>query len=251
MHESLFHSFSSFVTLTYDDAHVPYGHDLHYRHFRLFHKRLHRRTEYHLGKEAASKLKFFMCGEYGERLGRPHYHAILFGKFFHDRKPWRTSSAGFQLYRSEELDSLWDLGGAEIGDLSLESAAYCARYCMGKITGPMADSHYEKLVLDTGEIIQQTPEFMNCSRGIGAKFYSKYLSDMYPEDRVIMDGRAHKVPRYYDKRLEVDHPDTFEALRSRRLERAMACKDDCSHDRLRVRDVVMRARLSFKQRTLE
>lgn len=71
MHESQSHDFSCFVTLTYDDEHMPYGGDLHYRHFQLFLKKLRKR----LGRP----VRYFMCGEYGDRLGRPHYHAILIG----------------------------------------------------------------------------------------------------------------------------------------------------------------------------
>lgn len=250
MHESLFHSDSCFVTLTYDDDHLPYGGDLHYPHVQLFHKRMREK----LGKS----FRFVLCGEYGERFHRPHYHAIYFNVAFADRYPWRKSAAGFQLYRSELLESLWDLGGAEIGELTTESAAYVARYCMKKMTGKGAEAHYEKLVCDTGEIIQLTPEFMRCSNGgraktggIGKAFFERYRADMYPRDEVIMDARSHKVPRYYDKLLEVSDPDTLEELRSKRILRAMACKDDCTHDRLLVRETVLRARLSFKQRTLE
>jgi len=245
MHEASLCEAASFVTLTYDQEHLPYGADLVYPHFQGFMKRLRARL--------GTRVRFFMCGEYGERLHRPHYHAILFGVAFGDRTPWRKSSAGFQLYRSSFLESLWTFGGAEIGDVSLESAAYVARYCMKKITGEAAQSHYLRLVSDTGELINVTPEFarMSLKPGIGSAWLDKYQGDVFPQDEVIMDGRAHKPPRYYSSRYEGVDPDAFELLRSRRLLRALACKSDSTPERLAVRAVCARARLSFKGRSLE
>ena len=65
------HPYASFVTLTYDEAHIPANHQLCKRDAQLFIKRL----RYYLGKR---RIRYYLCGEYGERFGRPHYHAILF-----------------------------------------------------------------------------------------------------------------------------------------------------------------------------
>lgn len=64
-----------FVTLTYDDEHLPAEGSLHKKSFSAFIKRLRRRLDYHIG----AHFRFFACGEYGTRTGRAHYHAILFG----------------------------------------------------------------------------------------------------------------------------------------------------------------------------
>ena len=73
MHEASMHMFNSFVTLTYDDNHLPEYNSLNYKHFQDFMKRL---------RKSNNGVRFYMCGEYGEDFSRPHYHALLFNCFF-------------------------------------------------------------------------------------------------------------------------------------------------------------------------
>ena len=72
LHELTYHPQSSFITLTYDDYHLPSDNSLKKRHLQLFIKRLRK----NLGER---RIKYFACGEYGGQTMRPHYHAILFG----------------------------------------------------------------------------------------------------------------------------------------------------------------------------
>lgn len=66
------HESSVFITLSYDGDSLPDDYSLRPDHTRDFLKRL---------RKAVSPLKFryFLCGEYGTKNMRPHYHAILFG----------------------------------------------------------------------------------------------------------------------------------------------------------------------------
>lgn len=240
MHESQCHDSSVFVTLTYDDEHLPYGNVLHYRHFQLFMKRLRKKV---------GPIRFFMCGEYGDTFKRPHYHAALFGLSLGDRYPWRKSSAGFQLWRSPLLDSLWEFGSAEFGELSFDSAAYVARYCMKKITGDRAESHYERLVFDTGEIISVPPEFarMSLKPGIGFDWFQKFREEVSVYAGCVVEGRTLPVPRYYRNLFSNDELYDY----GMRMYNAPRDYSDSSYDRLRVREVVARAALSLKLRNLE
>ena len=91
-HERKSHEFNSFITLTFDDEHMPADRSLNYRRdFQPFIKRMRRRM---------GQLRFFMCGEYGDDNFRPHYHACIFGMDFYDKKPWKKTSSGFQIFRS-------------------------------------------------------------------------------------------------------------------------------------------------------
>ena len=63
--------------------------------------------------------------------------------FFPDRKKHSTGDSGSVIYTSETLAKLWPFGFASIGDVTFESAAYCSRYIMKKVTGDLAESHYE------------------------------------------------------------------------------------------------------------
>lgn len=243
MHETQMHDASCFITLTYADSNLPEYGSLRYRDFQLFMKRL---------RFKVGNVRFFMCGEYGETFLRPHFHACLFGIGFYDRYFWRVSPSGCDLFRSPLLDSLWDLGTAEIGELTFESAAYVARYCMKKVTGTEAEAHYEKLDCITGEVVSVIPEFarMSLKPGIGASWISKYMSDVYPFDEVVCNGMKCKPPRYYDLMLERDAPLTVGVIKSARAAKARLFQADCTPERLLVREKVTKARLSFKKRSI-
>jgi len=245
VHEASLHEDSCFATLTYDDEHLPPGGSLRPRDFQLFMKRLR--------KARSSKLRFFHCGEYGETTGRPHYHALLFGVSFPDRK--LCSRADFPLFSSQELDQLWGHGQCTLGALTAESAAYCARYVMKKVTGDLAPGHYRVTDPATGEIHDLVPEYATMSRrpGLGADFLHKYLGDVYPSDFcATIDGGQRPVPPYYDKLLKRISPETFEAIKSKRLNRALEPKQrqNSTPDRLRVREEVKKAAISTLRRKL-
>ena len=74
LHELSYHDDAVFLTLTYDDAHVPPNMSLRKRDLQLFMKRLRIKLD-RLGIEHC--IKYFACGEYGTRTKRPHYHLLL------------------------------------------------------------------------------------------------------------------------------------------------------------------------------
>lgn len=247
MHESQMHDENSFVTLTYSDEHATS--ELKYLDFQLFMKRLRKRF-------ANKRIRFYMCGEYGEKFSRPHFHACLFGVgFYEDRELWRELPSGSRLYRSKALEELWPFGFSSIGDVTFESAAYVARYVMKKVTGRGAAEHYE-YVDELGEIKQRTPEFtrMSLKPGIGAEWIKKYKSDVYHGDgsaEVLVDGMSVKPPRYYDLYLEQLDGVEIDVVKFGRYEKSLSRREDQSPDRLSAREQVAEARLKFKKRSLE
>lgn len=62
-----------FVTLTYNDKHLP-KHGVFKEEVQLFMKRLRIRLD-RLGYK--HQIRYFFCSEYGSKSGRPHYHAIF------------------------------------------------------------------------------------------------------------------------------------------------------------------------------
>lgn len=133
VHEASLHQHNCFITLTYADEHLPPNNSLVYEHFQLFMKRLR--------KKYGEGIRFYMCGEYGENFGRPHFHACLFGHNFPDLKLWKTVNKQ-KLYRSAELETLWPFGHSSVGTVTFESAAYVARYILKKVSGEAAERHY-------------------------------------------------------------------------------------------------------------
>ena len=74
IHEMDYWDTSIFITLTYNEEYLPKHGSIHKRDLVLFFKRLRRDLE-----RDNRKIKYFASGEYGDKFGRPHYHAIVFG----------------------------------------------------------------------------------------------------------------------------------------------------------------------------
>lgn len=203
VHEASLYDDNCFLTLTYDDEHLPPDLSLNTEDIQLFMKRLRRRIE-------PAKVRFFQCGEYGEQFGRPHHHVILFGYDFPD-KELISRNIGNNVYRSDLLCDLWHHGFSSIGSVSFESAAYVARYILKKVTGDSAKDHYQG----------RKPEYITMSRrpGIGKDWFDLYSSDIYPKDFItIKQGLKCHPPKYYDKLYERNHYEDLRAIKEKRHE---------------------------------
>lgn len=243
LHEAQLHSVNSFLTLTYDDTNLPPTGSLNYRHYQLFMKRLIK----HAGP---NRVRFYMCGEYGEETFRPHYHACIFGFQFADQQLLKRTSAGSKLYTSKTLERLWPYGLSSIGEVNFDSAAYVARYCMKKVTGQPAKSHYERIMPDTGEVIQLKPEFnkMSLKPGIGKLWYDKFKKDIFPHDYAVINGKEVKPPKYYDKLYMRENPEDAEYVFFLRELGGRARYTDNTEERLLVKEAVAAAGLNrFKR----
>ena len=214
---------SWFLTLTYDNDHLPKvryveestGIDvgigtLKPEDLQLFIKRLRERIR----RKYNVEIRFFACGEYGDRFKRPHYHAIVFNLPLEeeDLHFWSYSDKGSSLYTSDFLDNVWDKGILTVQEVSWECCAYVARYVMKKAQGPQGFSYASENGL--------VDEFTRMSRrpGIGAGFFQAYKDDIYKLDLVngITPGnlgyafQKDKGPvllqscKYYDKLFDVD-----------------------------------------------
>ena len=238
------HSDNCFVTLTYNNRHLPADHGLHVQHWQLFMKRLR--------KQQGNGIRFFHCGEYGSKYGRPHYHALLFNFDFEDKREW-TTKGDTVLYTSKTLDKLWGMGFCTVGAATFQSAAYVARYLMKKITGDTADEHYEYINPETGEIHQRKPEYITMSRrdGIGYEWFKKYKNDVFPGDFVVIDGHKVRPPRYYDTLLEALDSVEHESVRVQRAAKSKRFRDNQTPERLAVREKVLIGKMKLQTRELE
>ncbi len=239
VHEAQMHDSNSFITLTYRDAPI---HGVDVAHFQDFMKRLRSRL-------SPRAIRFFHCGEYGEAFSRPHYHAVIFGFDFPDKVLFKESN-GHALFKSEFLENVWSHGFCLVGDVTFESCAYVARYCVKKVNGELAFDHYWRLDEFTGELFAVTPEYATMSRrpGIGAAWMEKFGDEVRHNDSVVMRGFEQKVPRYYESFFdELD----LEAVKGDREVSSYRFADDFSAERLKVREVVKVAQVSFLKRSFE
>lgn len=206
--EAKMHEQNCFITLTYDDAHLPSDYGLQKKDFTNFIKRLRKNT--------GAKIRYYAAGEYGDLYSRPHYHACIFG-WKPDDLVLYTVRNGINLYLSETLLKAWQYQGyVTVGDVTFESAAYVARYVTKKITGDRAEEYY----------CGRQPEYTVMSRrpGIGAKFFEMYSTDIYGKDfLVIRDQIKCKPPKYFDRIYDQYYGDgAFEVeVKSKRLAKSI------------------------------
>lgn len=272
VHEAGMHDLDQgncFLTLTYRDKgqctekqierkqHIPDDWSLCLDHFQRFMKRLRK-------KFPGIKMKYYHCGEYGARckhgfnldeqdcplcnVGRPHYHACLFNFRPQDMEAFQTTG-DHTLYTSETLEKLWGYGFVTVGDLTMQSAAYTARYVMKKITGDLAPEHYRSVDLN-GEITDLQPEYATMSNGIGKDWYDKYKTDVFPSGEVPVPGEGiyRKVPRYYDEKLRKEDEELYEEIKLGRMEFMEKNSHEYTRERLYQKYRVKKAQISTLER---
>jgi hypothetical protein len=257
--EAELHPVNCFITLSYNNEHLPKNGSLDKTIFPKFMKRLRRKYD-------GRTIRYFHCGEYGESTFRPHYHACLFNFDFPDKVYHKKTVKGSHLYRSKILDQLWtdpktgkSLGYAWIGELNFDSAAYVARYIVKKQSDKLSKETLKYSIIDksTGEYLgEKEKEFITMSRGrrpdggIGFRWYEKWKDKIYEIDTMSMKGKPTKPPKRFDKWLEEEDPERFEDIKfNRGKEKLLLTKDD-SPERLLVREKCAEAKLNtFRERS--
>lgn len=215
VHESQLYQQNCFITLTYNTENMPKDGSLNKKHFQDFMKRLREHV-------APKKIRYFMCGEYGSELERPHYHAIIFNHDFADKQSFKFSNKSV-LYTSKQLEKLWPFGFSTIGEANYTSAAYCARYSTKKIFGEKAESHY----------MGRQPEYcqMSLKPGLGYDYCVKYKEELQAKDCIIHNGIEYALPKYYD--LVFDDLDKQKAKRKSKID-----VSETTTERLRAKETV-------------
>lgn len=173
-HEASLHDQSCFVTLTYDDAHLPCDGKIDKTHLQYFFRKI---------RKSGIKIRYLACGEYGGLTGRAHYHAILFGK---DWLEGAIPLSGFgpvggegQLYTNQTLVDLWSHGSVTIAPVSMASICYVCGYVNKKIDDE-----------DTFNLMSRRP-------GIGHDWLNKFSDDIVRNGTVVIEGREYQVPKRY------------------------------------------------------
>lgn len=245
MHEAQLYEDNCFLTLTYSDENLPSHGSLTLSHFQNFMKKLR--------KHSNQKIRFYHCGEYGEKYHRPHYHACVFNYDFKDKKLWKKSLEN-PLYISETLTKLWGHGHAVIGNVTFDSAAYVARYITKKELGKKAWAYYCEVDPQTGEITKEiSPEYTTMSRrpGIGKGWFEKFHTDVYPEDFVVIKEQKFKPPKYYDSQFELAYPSDYDSIKGARRKEGKKHAHDNTHERLLVKEEIKNEKFKLLKRGYE
>lgn len=188
------HPAAFFVTLTYSQEHLPTGSNLSKRHVQLYLKRLREDVE-------PRRVRYFCSGEYGERLGRPHYHLALFGALV-----------------PREIREAWGLGIVDIRELGPESAGYICGYIL------------KSGIVSRTKAGEREPEFRLMSRrpGIGGEagdvLADQFLRALPGEDMPAafrMGGKLWPLGRYLRDRMRDGRVDVDSLRRARGRDRAL------------------------------
>lgn len=188
-HESTLHSQNCFLTLTYDDDHLPADGKISKDELQRFIKRLRK----HQSKFFEEKIRYVACGEYGGLTRRPHYHAIIFGRDWLEQKVPLND----QLYTAPDLVNIWGNGHVSIAPVTMASICYVCGYVTKKMDDP-----------DTFALRSSRP-------GIGHDWIDRFLGDAVRSDgKVVIEGREYPVP----KRYILWHEEKFEHVKELRKE---------------------------------
>lgn len=167
---------STFLTLTYNDEHLPADKSVHLEDWQDFHDTLR-----HI--KGIPKYKYFVTSEYGSVNFRPHMHACIIGLNCLD---WTVYSAFEKAWRGR--------GFFDCSPLNPSRIRYCLKYMHKELKGKMKND-YEKLGL--------APLFHTMSKGIGRSWFFKHVDSLRRDGGYYRDGKLRPLPRYYRDLLRV------------------------------------------------
>ena len=216
------------LTLTYDEEHVPKNigcdtstgevlevNTLRKKDVEKFLKDLRRYWKHHYNED---NIRFYMCGEYGELKGRPHYHLLMFNFNVRDKEYYKKSQSGFDMYHSKIIEKIWGRGHIELNEISADTCAYVARYVLKKQKGTGAKDYYALKGIE--------PEYTNGSRrpGIGETYFRENKDKIYEYDKILLASKGGvqeiKPCKYYDRLFDAEEHDLMENIKERRKELA-------------------------------
>lgn len=198
IHELTYWKKAMFITLTYDDEHLPFNGSLSAHDLSCFFKRLRKSAVRLYGD--SFRLKYFACGEYGPATHRPHYHAIIFGLDYSNsddvnlvKSSWRKCSP--LMWRPRRQHGRLRRAISPVVDK-------CIRYVAGYVFKKAIDNNVDTWLKRVSETcsVRLEPIFQRQSQGIGKRYAldnAGYISSY---------GHVHgqrPIPRYYRKILGI------------------------------------------------
>jgi len=189
IHESQFAEDSIFLTLTYDEENVTERLD--YTHFQKFIRKIR--------DNSIKDVSYVVTGEYGEQTKRPHWHAIIFDYYPSDPVKKYQTDAGDQVFESEEIDKIWDMGITEFGSVSIDSAGYVCRYAAKKLVHGKDQEHDYHPIHNTSK-----------KYPIGKRWIEKYCDHTFQNGFIVLpNGKESCIPRYYKDWCKKENPDLY------------------------------------------
>lgn len=209
MMELKYHEKACFLTLTYNDDYLNWFEGMDpvtgeiKKYAGLVKEDLQKFIKDLRNKHRDIKIRYFACGEYGDKSSRPHYHLILFGYDPDDKRFFRSGRYGeYNYYLSNEIACLWNRGLHILSDVSWDSCAYTARYVTKKLSGEKGEQEY------SGKGIIAPFVLMSTKPGLGYQYYMEHNS-MFRDDirkyylSTDKGSISFSKPRYFKKLDEI------------------------------------------------
>lgn len=264
-HEAQIVGEASFLTLTYDRAHMPWHTSpateagrrqalLHPGRVLPFTGSLKRadlvlfmkRLRFDLSKREGKRVRGYSVGEYGGRSGRAHYHICLLGHDFRsDRVHAGKSKHGHAMYTSARLEALWGMGMCWINEMGQEVAQYAAKYAVKAQGGAL------ELRMSGEHLVQVEAPFdsLPLGKAMGRPWLDRYWSDVFPRGEVVLKGGVKlPAPAAYMRVLLERDPEAHERIAVQRSIDGLARFADFMPDRLDARRINAEARAAQSER---
>lgn len=164
---------STFLTLTYNDDHLPENASLKPDDWKMFYDRLR--------KTGLGRFRYYAVGEYGDKYERPHYHALLFGV-----DPWKWRDRINKCWTDKEGEPYGYVQSALVKPGAID---YVADYACKRLTGDMAE-----------EVLKgRVPEFQRMSKKppLGAQAIRRIYYGLLTRQGCIGLASAGDVPSTY------------------------------------------------------
>jgi hypothetical protein len=182
--EAKLSSSASFLTLTYEKPPISKNgfHTLVKEDFQLFLKRLRKLVPIKMvNKKNVNKLKYYMCGEYGTKTHRPHYHAVLF------------NLPHSLINNPEKISDTWQNGHIHLANNNQLTINYVVGY-MTKGNFTRFNQHDDRL-----------PEFSLMSKNMGENYLTPQMKKYYQQREIFCivreGGQIISMPRYYKEKI--------------------------------------------------
>lgn len=171
------HDVSAFVTFTYDDAHLRFNNGsinptLSKTDVKSYLDKIRRHLK-------GIDYSYYLAGEYGDKFGRPHYHAIFFG-------------LDYQAHANFFRDS-WPHGSVMVLPVQPTAFRYVAKYIVSVESSEFRDSRYFDFGIE--------PPFRKMSRGLGLDVYRQHVDEIVDRGYFFHRGRRITINRYYFNKL--------------------------------------------------
>lgn len=199
----------SFITLTYNDLDVPLSGSLKKAELAQFWKRVRYFLKGKDSKYVKARAPFVLAsnpnfryisvGEYGDKIGRCHYHALV---------------AGISPESMQELTALaWKFGFSDCKAVDSGGIRYVLKYIQKQVHGKQLEQLFTEKGLE--------PPFFTASNGIGSAFLYENAENIRDNNGYRFQGKWRKPSQYYRRLLCMDAEIDVSALRELEREAAL------------------------------